>query len=716
MKQRGKRMLFLLLAVGGVLFGAFGTGKVQAASSYTNARQFYESTEKSDYTEIYKGSIYVSTKAKKASSSSNVKYITLGHDVTLSAGGCELTFSVKRNSAGSPSGSMVDVDETISGNYVYNLYRIPLDSIRTLAYAKDSAAASKIFSNNIIYVDMDSIMTTKKGDKVYGSIEENGKGDVRTSGTVYRLIHESTDLQAMQTLFPGHTFMGFFNIRNKIKNYPIQLIYDVDGGTVTADGYSAVNDILYRNGSRYLATYRLYDVINLYDFSTLGLTKTGYHAEQDREWKYNYRGTVFSQSKNYTSQDIEPDIGTSEQTIGVKLTANWVANQYTVQYHANGGNGSVPEQEFTYDTEETLRNNTFKRTGYQLKEGAEWNTKADGSGQSYSSGQTVQNLVSEQNGVLTLYAMWEPCEYQITLFKDGGTDGEDDFYELYDRYFFIQQAKEQKIESLLLPFKTGYLFDGYYRGYKGLGERIIHPDGRILVNSNYFFRNEVLFANWIAKEYTVTFEKQGGMEGIGTDTAKVRYEETYPFATAPVRQGYSFGGYFEEKNGKGEQVYTENMAPLGKHTKDGDITLYAHWTDDVLPKTSLSVSTSYWTNRAGGVEVVANAYDFGSGLDYAELYCDGILIDSKSSLNGAKETSFELTHKEEGAFRYSILAYDLAGNCSEAYAYVQYDITKPRSEGSTPSGYLYTLKNTERTEENLRDFGISIFATDQVYD
>ena len=86
-----KKSLKFLLLIGCILYGIFQTQNVEAATSYTNAKQFYESTSDQDYTATYKGSIYVGTKAKQASSSSNLKYYTLGYDVTLSAGPYNLT-------------------------------------------------------------------------------------------------------------------------------------------------------------------------------------------------------------------------------------------------------------------------------------------------------------------------------------------------------------------------------------------------------------------------------------------------------------------------------------------------------------------------------------------------------------------------------------------------------------------------------------------------
>lgn len=93
--------------------------------------------------------------------------------------------------------------------------------------------------------------------------------------------------------------------------------------------------------------------------------------------------------------DVEEDL---------TLTATWTANTYTIVFHANGGIGDVSVEYMTYDQSADLRRSTFTREGYTF---AGWNTKADGTGTSYSDGQNVTNLVTEANGHITLYAQWK---------------------------------------------------------------------------------------------------------------------------------------------------------------------------------------------------------------------------------------------------------------------------------------------------------------------
>ncbi|OON84867.1 hypothetical protein BXO88_15175 [Oribacterium sp. C9] len=89
--------------------------------------------------------------------------------------------------------------------------------------------------------------------------------------------------------------------------------------------------------------------------------------------------------------DSEPDVVTV--TIGEEIL---------VKYESNGGSGTMEDQKVEKGVDTALNTNTFTRDGYTFKE---WNTKADGSGDSYND-KAVVNLDSS----LTLYAQWKEIE------------------------------------------------------------------------------------------------------------------------------------------------------------------------------------------------------------------------------------------------------------------------------------------------------------------
>ncbi|OXM99718.1 glycosyl hydrolase 53 family protein [Bifidobacterium vansinderenii] len=89
------------------------------------------------------------------------------------------------------------------------------------------------------------------------------------------------------------------------------------------------------------------------------------------------------------------------------LYAQWGTNSYTVRFHANDGSNpeKTNDQKLAYGKDAELTKNTFTRDGWTFNG---WNTKADGTGDSFDDGQKVSNLTDQANGVFDLYAKWTP--------------------------------------------------------------------------------------------------------------------------------------------------------------------------------------------------------------------------------------------------------------------------------------------------------------------
>ena len=90
----------------------------------------------------------------------------------------------------------------------------------------------------------------------------------------------------------------------------------------------------------------------------------------------------------------------------IALTAVWTANNYTVQFSANGGSGdAMAPMQLTYDGDEAM----LPACTYTAPDGKvfkNWNTAADGSGTPYDDERWVRNLTGEANGTVVLYAQW----------------------------------------------------------------------------------------------------------------------------------------------------------------------------------------------------------------------------------------------------------------------------------------------------------------------
>lgn len=97
----------------------------------------------------------------------------------------------------------------------------------------------------------------------------------------------------------------------------------------------------------------------------------------------------------------------------------WTPNTYYIHYSSNGGSGSAGDSAFVYDKEGTLKENPFTRDHYIF---TGWNTKSDGTGESYEAGVPVKNVAN--SGTKTLFAQWkfdETNPYKLNVDADGGT-------------------------------------------------------------------------------------------------------------------------------------------------------------------------------------------------------------------------------------------------------------------------------------------------------
>lgn len=658
--------------------------ETKAATSYTNAKEFYESTGsygKPYHAEMVNGTIYYATKAKLAASSTNLRYHTVGFDISLSGNGHTVSFTVQRT-----GGSMTEVNSKKDSTHEYILYAVEDDKLFELATKADPTNAAYVLEASVIRVKMDAILTTKKGNSLYGGITENGSGGFTSWGSIYRL-KDSANLLEMKNAFQGHTFESYCNIQEELQNHLLSIRYNVNGtdnivntSSTTAtvsSGYTNNNGILYKNGSTFLTTARVIQQVQLLSQSDIGLAKTGYHLDDGKEW-ITSEGSIYSSAITYMPKDISSEIGYKDK--GVTMYANWQPNTYTVSYDANGGVGTVASTGHTYDIEDSLRKNTFIRSGYELVEGEEWNTKPDGSGTSYSSTEVVKNLSSINDENVVLYANWKSASVKITMDKQGGSGGADTFFQRYGVGFFSDADTKNSIQGISIPSLKGYRFLGYFMNRLGAGSPLIDTDGKILTESTYYTKNTTIYASYEKEEYQIIFDKQGGTGGDDSVTAV--YEEYVPDAVAPIWTGYTFQGYYTKPNGGGEMYYNEFMVSDRIYQIEGDLTLYAYWEDNSAPEITLSVSCETWTNQK--VTLTANAYDFGSGLSSVKIYRieeDGqTLVREVVNLNGISSTEISFENTKEGIIRYKAVATDMSGESAEYYNVVYYDITAPAGE------------------------------------
>ena len=274
-----------------------------------------------------------------------------------------------------------------------------------------------------------------------------------------------------------------------------------------------------------------------------------------------------------------------------KAAGTWVWEEcYTVKYNSNGGSGTMSNSTFTMDLYETLTSNSFTRTGYTF---AGWNTKADGSGTSYSDKASVKNLTSTDGGTVTLYAQWEANTYTVKFNSNGGSGSMSSMSMTYGT------SSTLTANSYSL---TGYTFAGWNTKADGSGTS--YSDKASVKNLTSTDGGTVtLYAQWEANTYTIVFDSNGG-SGTMSSMSMTYDEAANLTANAFELDCYTFMDWNTSADGSGTAYLDEEEVLNLVSEADGTITLYAQWEADVvLPESGAQNSAP--TLLAAGVGVLA---------------------------------------------------------------------------------------------------------------
>lgn len=231
-----------------------------------------------------------------------------------------------------------------------------------------------------------------------------------------------------------------------------------------------------------------------------------------------------------------------------QLKANWRAHAYSIRFNANTGSGLMNDQKLLIDEKQPLASNLFTKQGYHFT-----NWESD-TGEKFTDGQQVMNLRTEDGAVFDLYAQWEANNYTIKF--DSNYEGE---------YPDTQAAKYDKEVSLLpLPEKRPhYTFSGWNTQVNGSGQSF--TDSQIVKNlSDEDDGKVILYAQWAAVDYTISFDSNGG--STITDQTYTIERGIDGFET-PIKSGYRFLGWYD-----GDQK-VEKIAD----GESGNRTLKAKW-------------------------------------------------------------------------------------------------------------------------------------------
>ena len=226
------------------------------------------------------------------------------------------------------------------------------------------------------------------------------------------------------------------------------------------------------------------------------------------------------------------------------------ADQYPVIYDANGGKNAPDMESYQFNALVNIADGVPERDGYQF---IGWNTKADGSGVSYTKDDTFYMPCY----MVTLYAQWKANTTYTVTYKDGVGGAA-----FGDQTTTGLHSGDQTPAFSGTPTRSGYTFKGW------------SPAVTATVTGN-----AVYIAQWAknssssghSTRYTLHYESNGGTsykdESYSSGT-------TVTLDKVPIRESYTFTGWYADKE------LTKKISSI-KMTSDK--TVYAGWKASTVP-------------------------------------------------------------------------------------------------------------------------------------
>lgn len=159
------------------------------------------------------------------------------------------------------------------------------------------------------------------------------------------------------------------------------------------------------------------------------------------------------------------------------LYAVWEGYPYKVVYRANGGTGTMENQNFVYGTAQNLTKMAYTREGYDFMG---WAVSSVDNTVVYNDEQQVINLTTTKNGTVYLYAVWR-ASFTVTYNVNGGTSSVASQRKVY--------GEDLKLRTTI-PTREGYTFRGWGTSSKGRAA-VYQPGDMYTENSGI-----TLFAMW----------------------------------------------------------------------------------------------------------------------------------------------------------------------------------------------------------------------------
>lgn len=282
-------------------------------------------------------------------------------------------------------------------------------------------------------------------------------------------------------------------------------------------------------------------------------TKTGYNFVG---WKRKDPAYGQEETKVYVDKSKVLDVSPDGEGGTIELIAQWDGKESTVTYDATGGTVTPSTHIVKYDYKYGQNENGVarelpvpERTGYDF---VGWFTASSGGTQ------ITKNSTVNKTSNHTLYAQWTPRKYTVTLNNQSAT---------VPGTASVEATFGSAMPAITKPEKTGNDFLGYYTSANAAGTQYYKNDGKS-ARSWGIASNTTLYAAWKLKDYTISFNSQGGSS---VNPIIVQYGKYIPATATTSKTGYTFDGWYDAASG-GTKLTGSNF------TASANKTFYAHWT------------------------------------------------------------------------------------------------------------------------------------------
>ncbi len=318
----------------------------------------------------------------------------------------------------------------------------------------------------------------------------------------------------------------------------IRLYYHPNGGSVTASGYTTYNNWVSQNGTSYF-----YSSIGVgssgdpYNYTTFGITRTGYSVPDGTEWCTNTSGggTCFDHDVSYTHAQYKAASSDKTTYYELDLYTHWTVNTYKVTLdNQSATSAGTTEVWYQYNTTKTISGvtcyyysnsslTTCLTNGYTITKPTKtgytfggYYTSTGGSGTQYvdANGNFVNNIYQTATN-RTLYAKWTPNTYKVTLDNQSATSaGTTAVWYQYNTtktisgvtcYYYSNSNLTTCLTNgytITKPTKDGYKFGGYYTSTGGSGTQYVDANGNFTNNIYQTVGDRTLYAKWTANTWT----------------------------------------------------------------------------------------------------------------------------------------------------------------------------------------------------------------------